>query len=244
MTRRAGWWWLGGALLAAGCAALTGRSAQPNPGRGHHVDTVTVRDPDAERRALRAELEVLERDAEVADLQNRLDDARQEVVRAMAKLQTLASRAEAASGMAEAEIALDSLKAAGAQVAPEVSQVSRLLQMSSAEFDRQNYGGALYLANQAKDVAAAGRVRLTSDQRGTLRPGEIAFALPLRLQALGRSNVREGPGTTFKVLFTIEAGTPLVARSYADVWVRINTDDGRSGWIIGSLVGRGSGSSP
>src|SRR2546425_8259366 len=45
-----------------------------------------------------------------SDLQARLDEARQEVVRALAKLQTVASRAEAASAMAEAEIAVQSLR--------------------------------------------------------------------------------------------------------------------------------------
>jgi uncharacterized protein YgiM (DUF1202 family) len=181
---------------------------------------------------------VLERDAQLADLQSRLDDARQEVVRAMAKLQTLASRAEAASGMAEAEIALDSLKVAGQQAASEIGQVTQLLQMSTAEFNKQNYGGALYLANQAKGVAAAGRGRLSLGERGTPRPGEVAFALPLHVQAQARGNVRQGPGTNFKVLYTIDAGTPLVAYSYVDVWVRVSLDADRNGWIAANLVGK------
>ena len=40
--------------------------------------------------------------------------------------------------------------------APEAVQARRLLQESSAEFGKENYGGALYLANQAKALAAAG----------------------------------------------------------------------------------------
>jgi uncharacterized coiled-coil protein SlyX len=109
-----------------------------------------VRDSVLERRIARFELRLAERDAQVEDLQDRLDEARQEVVRALAKLQTVASRAEAASAMAEAEIAVQALRAAaGAQQAPDVSQAGKLLEQASAEFAKQNYGGALYLANQA-----------------------------------------------------------------------------------------------
>src|SRR6058998_3500624 len=142
-----------------------------------------ARDTALEQRAARLELKVLEQAAQVEELQRRLDDARREVVRAMAKLQSLATRAEAASGMAEAEIALQALRTSGnPQGVPELGQAAQLLQLAAAEFDKKNYGGALYLANQAKDAAAAGQGRVASVERGALRQGEVPFALPLRLQ--------------------------------------------------------------
>jgi hypothetical protein len=202
------------------------------------VETVTVRDPDAERRAGRLEIKLLERDAQLADLQSRLDDTRQEVVRAMAKLQTLASRAEAASGMAEAEVSLRTLSTGGQQSAPEAAQVTRLLQESSAEFEKQNYAGALYLANQAKTLASAARGRLAATDRGAPVAGETPFALPVGLKTSSRGNVREGPGTSFKVAFAAEAGLGLTGYSYVDEWIRVVDDNGRSGWIIRSLVVR------
>ena len=139
----------------------------------------------------------------------------------MAKLQSSATRAEAASGIAEAEIALQSLRATGA--APAVGEVSRLMGLATAEFDKKNYGGALYLASQAKGAAVAARGQASAD-RGALRPGEAPFALPLQLQTTGRANVREGPGSEFKVLFTLPASAALTGYSFADQWVRI-TDD-------------------
>lgn len=187
----------------------------------------------------RLELRLLEEEAQVGDLQAKLDQARQEVVRAMAKLQTLASKAEAASGMAEAEIALQALQTAAGQLgAPEAAQAEQLLHMSTKEFDDGNYGGALYLANQAKSLAGAGQTRLTSSGRGSLRSGEVLFALPLRLQTLVRGNVRDGPGTNFKLLFTLDPGTSLLGYSYSDVWVRVSDENGRSGWIFSIFVGR------
>ena len=234
-------------LLVSGCrGGHSGSGPAPKPGR----DTVSrrppaqpavVRDTQLEQRAARLELRVLEKEAQVEELQTRLDDARREVVRAMAKLQSLATRAEAASGMAEAEIALQSLRGTGGggqQAVPELGQAAQLLQLATVEFDRQNYGGALYLANQAKDAAAAGQGRVAGVERGSLRQGEVPFALPLRLQTVGRANVREGPGAGFAVLVTLESGSPLTGYSYVDRWVRITDDSGRSGWVYQSLVGR------
>lgn len=200
-----------------------------------------LRDTVLEQRVASLELKVLEQEAQVEELQGRLDDARREVVRAMAKLQSLATRAEAASGMAEAEIALQALRSAngsGSSSSPELEQSSQLLQLATAEFDKQNYAGALYLATEAKNAAAAGRGRVGSDDRATTRKGEVPFVLPLRLQTTGRANVREGPGASFRVLFTLEAGVPLVGYSYVDQWVRVKDDSDRAGWIHQTLISR------
>ena len=180
----------------------------------------------------------MEKEAQVAELQTRLEDARDEVVRTMAKLQTLASRAEAASAMAEADVALQSLRnAEGARQLPELAQVTKFVQQSTAEFNKQNYGGALYLADQAKTTASTARARLSSGAR-SLRQGETQFAVPVRLKVASRGNVREGPGTSFAVVFAVEAGGGLTGFSYTDEWVRVTDDAGRSGWIFRSLVTR------
>src|SRR5213075_332806 len=142
--------------------------------------------------------------AQVEDLQSRLEDTRAEVVRAMAKLQSVASRAQAASAMAEAEVALQSMKSGTSQDPPqEASQVTRLVRQSAAEFDKQNYGGALYLANQAKTVATSYRGRLGVN-REDARPGETLFAVPIKLKTTSKGNVREGPGTNFSVTFSAD----------------------------------------
>lgn len=232
------------ALLGVACRHP--RPGNPPPTRAHR-DSVRVapptvaRDTALEQRAARLELKVLEQEAQVNELRGRLDDARREVVRAMAKLQSLATRAEAASGMAEAEIALQALRSANGSnstPSPELGQGSQLLQLATAEFDKQNYGGALYLATEAKNAAAAGQGRVASDDRGAMRRGEVPFALPLRLETTGRANVREGPGSGFKVQFTLEAGAPLVAYSYVDQWVRVRDDSDRTGWVHQTLIGR------
>jgi uncharacterized coiled-coil protein SlyX len=212
-------------------------SGAPTPAK-KATGVAAPRDTLLEQRLARLELRVLEREAHVADLDARLDEARREVVRAMAKLQTVASRAEAASALAEAELALQTLRAAaGMQPGPNLAPATQLLQQGTAEFGKQNYGGALYLANQAKSVAGVGKGRLDDPGRGPPRPGETPLAVPLKLQAVTRGNVREGPGPGFPILFTVEPGTPLVGYSAVEPWVRVADETGRSGWIHVTLVG-------
>jgi hypothetical protein len=228
------------AMGTAGCASAkkTSTPARVVPKAPRVVvDTVLARDPDLEKRMARLELRLLEKEAQVEDLQSRLEDARAEVVRAMAKLRTVASRAEAASVMAEAEVALQSLKSASPQTST-VEQVTQLVQQSAAEFNNQNYGGALYLANQAKAVSSSVRGRAADASRGGSRAGETAFALPIRLRTSNRGNIRQGPGTSFNVAFAVESGAVLTGLSYTEEWVRVTDDSGRSGWIFGTLVGR------
>ena len=232
-------------LVAAALAACPGQAPDVTPKSARDAAGAgpaavrAPRDTAMEQRVARLELRLLERDAQLEEIQARLDEARQEVVRAMAKLQTVASRAEAASAIAEGEIAVQSLRAAAAaQPATDLAQATTLLQQAGAEFAKQNYGGALYLANQAKRVAGAGRSRLGDEGRAPLRTGEVPFAVPVQLQATAHGNVRDGPGGGSKVVFTVDPGAALTGYSYVDQWVRIVDESGRGGWIFLSLVGR------
>src|SRR5437868_677912 len=199
-------------LLLAG-AAITAACSPSKPAPPPTVkivrDTVTVRDPELDKRAARLELQLLARDAQIEDLQTRLEDTRAEVVRAMAKLQSVASRAQAASAMAEAEVALQTMRS-GKDDPPEATQVSRLVKQSATEFDKQNYGGALYFANQAKTVSTSYRGRLGINNQEA-RAGETLFAVPIKLKTTTKGNVREGPGTTFTVSFSADAGSSITA---------------------------------
>jgi hypothetical protein len=204
------------------------------------VDTVrvTTTDPELQRQVSALELRLLERDAQLEELQQRLDEATREVVRSMAKLQTIATRAEAASGMAEAELALQALRGrSGPDPAHDYSRAKQLMDMSTAEFNSQNYGGALYLATQVKTIARVGGGALTGEL-GDLRPGEVPFALALPLQASSRANVRSGPGTNFPVQYALEPGALITAYSYVNDWLRITDAEGRSGWIYRNLTER------
>jgi len=226
-------------VLAVSACASSSPPAAPVP-----VDTVVIvdtvqvaGDPEEDPRVASLELQLLERQAQVLALNATLDETRREVVRSMARLQSLASRAEAASAIAEAEVALRELRTRGGREAvPEIAEAQRLFSQSSAEFDNQNFGGALYLANQAKNIAAAGRSRLAEVGTDVLRAGEVRFAVPVPLETTTRANVRDGPGTEFPVLFTLDAAVRVTGQSYEGEWVHIADATGRGGWIQYRLV--------
>ncbi|HZB28287.1 MAG TPA: SH3 domain-containing protein [Gemmatimonadales bacterium] len=227
-------------LAVAGCSARQPESAAAplSVARRQARAAAAVR-AEQDRRISRLELAVLEKAAQVEELQAQLDEAREEVVRAMAKLQTLASRAEAASSIAEAEVALQPLRVRkGQHNAPEASQGIRLLREAAAEFNEGNYGGALYLSNQVKALAASGTGRLSSRERTADRPGEKPFAIPIPLRAVGSGNVREAPKTSAPIAFSVQGGDSLTGYSYVEDWVRISDDMGRGGWIFRKLIAR------
>jgi hypothetical protein len=232
-------WLLCASSFGAACASQHPvTAAAPVHDTLHVVDTVTVagRDPQTEQRAAMLQMRLLEQQAVAEDLQGRLDDAMREVVRAMAKLQSLATRAEAASAMAEADVATRQLKAPGVSpaIVAEAARAQKLLDLSNTEFQAQNYGGAVYLANQAKSVANAGQG--VAGSAGALKPGEVAFAIPVPVEAGTRGNVRDGPGASFKVEFAVEAGAKLTALSYVESWVKVQDEGGRAGWIFATTL--------
>ncbi len=218
---------LTGSLLS-GCAMST-----PRP----ETLVATAERPKEEELA-RLRLLLLEKEAQIQGLGQKLDAAILEVVRAMAKLQGREGKAEAASSLAEAEIALKLLERDGAAVekAPDFIQAKQLLKTAAQEFQKENYGGAMYLTSQAKSLVKGEEARRTSRGNIPKVEGEVLFSLPLPLRALSKSNIREGPGPNFKVLFTVGEGAPLTGHSYKGQWVRVRSEDGRSGWIFYNLI--------
>lgn len=206
------------------------------------VDTVRVTEPSVDpataARLARLEIQILERDARIRDLQESLDATRREVVRNLAKLQSQASRAEAASGLAEAELAIQALaRMDGGDRISEYGQARARLREGSVELAAENYGGALYLSNEARALALAAQARVRAADDVARAPGETPFATEVPLvTGADRANVRAGPGLDFRVLFTLDPRSPVAGRSYVGEWVRIVGEDGREGWIFHTLV--------
>jgi hypothetical protein len=171
-------------------------------------------------------------------LQKRLDEAIKELLSAKAKLRSLESEAEAASSMAETEIALKALKMqrTDQEKDPSLIKAEELLKMSAQEFKKENYGGALYLVNQAKSHIKNTRVPPEDRDKLESTPGEVLFSLPLTLKVIKKSNVREGPGKDFKVIATLEPDTLLIGYSYKGQWIRVGGANKMNGWIFQTLV--------
>ena len=60
--------------------------------------------------------------------------------------------------------------------------------------------------------------------------------IPSIITKKDKNNIRSGPGTTFKILFTVKKGVPFKIISKKDSWIHIQHADGDKGWIHQSLV--------
>jgi hypothetical protein len=173
--------------------------------------------------------------------QKRLGDAIVDVVRSKAKLRSMESKAEAASTIAEAEIAFKALQNRAASfdwvALDEIAIAEHLLEMSAQEFNAKNYGGALYLANQAKGRVRTAQDRLSSMANTSPSSGEDFFAQPLPLKVLKKSNLRSGPGLQHEILAQLEKGTLITGLSHKGPWIQVKAPKEMTGWIYRPLVG-------
>ena len=126
--------------------------AEPPRKKAHAPPKPLVLTPEMDEKIAPLLLTLLEREAQIQNLEKKLDDAIQETVRSKAKLASLESRAEAASNLAEAEVGLKTLVGSvkGLNKRPEAVRLAALLMTSAAELKKENYGGSLFLTNQIK----------------------------------------------------------------------------------------------
>lgn len=222
------------ALLLSGCAWLV-----PQQKVQEELTKQTTANRELEEKLARLQLLLLEKEALVKALEKKLDEATLEVVRTKAKLRSLESKAEAASTLAEGEIALKALKteAADSEKDVEILQSEALLKASNKELKEENYGGALYLAARAKVIIKEDQERSKDREKAPKMAGEVSFAMPLPLRLVSMGNIRVGPGLDSKVLFSLPGGSALVGYSYRGLWVRVTVEGGRSGWVYYGLVG-------
>ena len=141
-------------LCGSSCAI---RPTQEVSGNGDAIRALENRVGEQGLRILQQEALIRQLEERVLAQQRSLDDAIQEVVRAKAKQRNLGSRAQAASEMAEAEIALKTFRAKGD--GRELAQAEQLLKLASEEFENENFGGALYLTSRAKSRSSPAELR-------------------------------------------------------------------------------------
>ncbi len=191
---------------------------------------------------------ILDYEATIDDLQarsdghqKRLEAAIIEVVRTKARLRSLESKAEAASTIAEAEIAVSAMKKrlapADAAMKEELATAEQLLKMSAREFKNRNFGGSLYLANQSKGQVRALQMRLSGGLEQTPVEDEKPFVKPLFLKVLANSNLRSGPGLDKEIVGRLVKDALVTGHAYSGRWVRVETAQGSEGWLFQPLVG-------
>jgi uncharacterized protein YgiM (DUF1202 family) len=57
-------------------------------------------------------------------------------------------------------------------------------------------------------------------------------------------NLREGPGTNYKVIRNVKKGTSLAILEAKGTWLRVRLEDGNEAWVNKLATSEGSPSSP
>ncbi len=240
-------------LSITGCNVLM-KLRSPEPETQAVPQPCAMEQCEAEREKLLAEKEVqhqeierlqklvAEKDAFIRSQQARqqdqaktLQETNSQVAHAQIKLRRLATRPGAASTIAESEISLGSLRSSPATHAEQLlqTQAERLLAAATASYAEENYAAAMDQAAQARefiDMVKNSRIRKT--------PGQIPVSLktPILLRAIADSNLRQKPGLKSAVLGVLKKDSTMTAEAYQGDWLQIQTIDGRSGWVLNTLV--------
>lgn len=199
---------------------------------------------ESEGKLARLHLLALEKEFQNKELNMKLEEAMLEVVRTKAKLRSVETKAEAVSALAEGEVALKTRKTSvsGEGNDEKSMKAEELLRASSVELKKENYSGALYLTIQAKTLIREDQQRSRDRDKKAMIADEVSFTMPLPLQAISPTKVKDGPGLDSKAIFGVQQGTPIVGYSFKGPWVYVRTEDGRRGWIYYKQVdGRPAG---
>lgn len=212
----------------------------------------TIREPqcptcdEQTREMARLRQDLANREAELRDLRSNqrdqvkvLQESTRQVARAKVKLRRLATQADAASYIAEVEVAMESLRSSlGTKSAvPLMVLAQGILESTAVPFTQGDYGVAMDRAAQAEQLIA---VVADNQARPWSRPrasGQVLLQVPIPLKVTVDGNLRTQPLGKAPVVGALKKDSPLVAHAYKGSWLQVETEDGRSGWIDQAQLG-------
>jgi hypothetical protein len=182
--------------------------------------------------------ELAARDAELKELRasqreqvKAVQESTREVTRARARMRRLATQADAASYMAEVEVALDAAQqSTAAAQSPLLGLAQAFLDAAQAPFAQGDYGMAMERAAQAEQLVAAAAEKAALGPRSRVA-GEVLLQVRIPFKAKSESRLRREPAQGAAVVATLPKDTAVVAHAYKDAWMRVETEDGRFGWL-------------
>ena len=241
-------WLLSSAL--SGC--VTPPPAVPPPTPVPVPLETTVREPtcpsceEQTHELARLRQDLANREAELRDLRSNqrhqvkvLQESTREVTRAKVKLRRLATQADAASYIAEVEVALELLRSSlgATSTVPLMVLAQGVLESTAEPFAQGDYGVAMDRAAQAEQLIALvtdNQVRPGSPPRG---PREVPLQVAIPLKVTIDSKLRRQPLGKAPVVGVLKKDSRLVAHVYKGSWMQVETEDGRSGWVDQTRLG-------
>lgn len=185
------------------------------------------------------------REGELRDLRSSQRDqvkviveSAREVTRAKAKLRRLATQADAASYIAEVEVALKALRTTlpKASAQPLLALAQGLLESTAAPFDKGDYAAAMDRAAQAEQLVMVVADSQAPGVRARV-PGELPLQVTIAVKTLADSPLRAKPMPKAPVVMVLKKDSLLVAQAYKGMWMRVETEDGHSGWVSQAQLG-------
>lgn len=198
------------------------------------------------REVARLRQELASREAELRDLRSAqreqvksLQESAREARRAKVRLRRLATQADAASYLAEVEVALDAQRAAKPPPprAPLLAIAQTYLDSAAAPFAQGDYGTAMDRAAQAEQLVAVAAAARQAEGARARAPGELLLQVAIPMTVTVDSNLRRQPLPTAPIVGVVTRDTPLVAQAWKGTWMRVQTEDGRAGWVGQAQLG-------
>lgn len=200
---------------------------------------------DQSQEIARLRQDLASREAELKDLRSNqrdqvkvIQESAREATRAKAKLRRLATQADAASYLAEVEVALKALRGSlpAAIPQPMLSLAQDLLDSAAAPFKDGDYGAAMDRAAQAEQLVTV--VADQAQQAGRARvPGEVPLSVTIPLKVVADTQLRREPAPKAAPVAPVKKDSPVTAQAYKGSWMRVETEDGRTGWMSQAQLG-------
>jgi hypothetical protein len=168
-----------------------------------------------------------------------LQESTREITRAKVKLRRLATQADAASYIAEAEVTMETLRSSlGAKsTSPLMALAQDILASTAAPFGQGDYGAAMDRAAQSEQLfALVAHYEVRPGSRDRV-PGEVPFQVAIPLKVNVDSKLRRQPLERAPVVGALKKDVLLVAHAYKRPWMHVETEDGRTGWVDQRRVG-------
>jgi hypothetical protein len=165
-----------------------------------------------------------------------LQETASEISRAKNKLHRLATQPEAASKIAEVEVAMATLKRTELSKPDEIfrSLAQELLGAAMVAYAQKNYSSVMNYAAQSYELIGA---IISSPRKSSgLRDIPLSFSTPISLLVTQNSQLRLDPNSDSRIIGPLKKSTSLVATAYRGDWFYVQTTDSLSGWVKNSVV--------
>lgn len=146
------------------------------------------------------------------------------------------TRVETVAYIAEVTTEVEAIREKGeGEDISRLAGADELLVRANIELEAERYEEGSLLAAQALALVSRQDVEVTAKPQEPV--GVYAdFLSPLSLKATMTSNVRSGPWRSAKVLAVVAPETRVTAVGHQGSWVKINLENGKTGWIFYTLL--------